>query len=297
VTGWVVKNVSATNNCPTKMGIDIVSLLEQLQDMSKSSDAKLTAKAQATRKGGFLSLSLARTITSYSVLIPASFGGGSEDDPFLRIKTFKKWSDPRIGFVKAMSDKITLWNQSYSAELNLNFPMSRHPVLNTVLGQLANQATNFFTQFTNFVTNFYLKLTNEIRARPMLVGKAEQKEYEAILLDTETEAWSLLLAFIGDVFHELSMRRADGVAAENMDEGSPQQFATVMYVSARAIKYCQELMDKDFEKHSTNAPTFNGFLFTERASKSNFRRSERRIADLFEQIGGLQSKLDKGKKT
>jgi hypothetical protein len=92
------------------------------------------------------------------------------------------------------------------------------------------------------------------------------------------------------------MRRADGVAAETMDEGSPQQFATVMYASSRAIKYCQELMDKDFEKHATMAPTFNGFLFTERASKSEFRRSERRIADLFEQLGGLQSKLDKGKK-
>jgi hypothetical protein len=93
------------------------------------------------------------------------------------------------------------------------------------------------------------------------------------------------------------MRRADGIAAENMDEGSPQQFATAMYASARAIKYCQELMDKDFEKHSTMAPTFNGFLFTERASKSDFRRSERRIAHLFEQLSGLQSKLDKAPKS
>jgi hypothetical protein len=131
-----------------------------------------------------------------------------------------------------MLDKITLWNQSYSAELNLNYPVSRHPILNMVLGQLANQATNFFTQFTNFVTNFYLKLTNEIQARPMPTGKADQKEYDVTLLDTKTEAWNLLLAFIGDMFHELSMRRTDGVAAENMEEGSPQQFAMAMYASS-----------------------------------------------------------------
>jgi hypothetical protein len=52
LTGRVVKNVSSQNNCPTKMIIDVVSLSEQLQDVSKSSDAKLNVKAQA-RKGFF----------------------------------------------------------------------------------------------------------------------------------------------------------------------------------------------------------------------------------------------------
>jgi hypothetical protein len=52
LTGWVVENVSSQNNCPTKMIIDVVSLLEQLQEVSKPSDAKLNAKAQA-RKGFF----------------------------------------------------------------------------------------------------------------------------------------------------------------------------------------------------------------------------------------------------
>jgi hypothetical protein len=296
LTGWVVENVSSQNNCPTKMIIDVVSLLEQLQDVSKSSDAKLNAKAQA-RKGGFLSLALARTITSYSVLIPASFAGGSEEDSFSKIKTYKKWSDPRTGFVKSVSDKITLWHQSYIAELKLNYPVSRNPVLNAVLTNLATQATNFFTQLSNFVTNFYLKLTAEIRSRPLPGNKSEQKEYETTLLDTESEAWNLLLAFIGDVFHELSMRRADGVAAENMEDGSPAQFATALYASSRAVKYCKELMDKEFEKHPTMAPTFNGFLFAERASKSDFRRAERRIGDIITELAGLQSKVDKCKKS
>jgi hypothetical protein len=44
------------------------------------------------------------------------------------------------------------------------------------------------------------------------------------------EAWNLLIAFtIGDVFHELSMLRAEGVVAEKMDEGSLEQFATVLF--------------------------------------------------------------------
>jgi hypothetical protein len=109
LTGWVIKNVSSQNNCPTQMIIDIVSLLEQLQDINKSSDAKLLAKAQAW-KGGFLSLSLAHAITSYSVLIPASFLGGTDDDLFSKIKSYKKWSDPRISFVKSISDKGVLTN-------------------------------------------------------------------------------------------------------------------------------------------------------------------------------------------
>jgi hypothetical protein len=44
------------------------------------------------------------------------------------------------------------------------------------------------------------------------------------------------------------------------------------------------------------APTFNGFLFSERASKSDFRQTERGIEDLSEQIAGLQGKVDKIKK-
>jgi hypothetical protein len=49
--GRIIKNVSTKNNCPTKMVIDIVSLMEQLQDVSKSSDARMNAKAQALKSG------------------------------------------------------------------------------------------------------------------------------------------------------------------------------------------------------------------------------------------------------
>jgi hypothetical protein len=76
-----------------------------------------------------------------------------------------------------------------------------------------------------------LKLIFEGRSRALPINKkAEHKEFEAMLLDTEVEAWNLLILFIRDMFHELSMLRAEGVVAEKMDEGSlDQQVATVLF--------------------------------------------------------------------
>jgi hypothetical protein len=93
---------------PKKVVIDIVSLMEQRQDVvNKSSDAKMNAKAGAHKSGCLTLLVLARTILSYSVLIPAS--SGTEEDYFSKIKRCKKWSDPCVGFAKVISDKITPW--------------------------------------------------------------------------------------------------------------------------------------------------------------------------------------------
>jgi hypothetical protein len=139
---WVIKNVSSRDNCLTKMIVDVVILLEQLQDNSKSSDAKMTAKAQA-QKNGFLNLALTRTITSYSVLITATFGGGTEEDSLFKIKTYDKWSDPRKGFLKLMADKLTLWSTGYASELRVNYPASKFPILDSLPANLATMATTF----------------------------------------------------------------------------------------------------------------------------------------------------------
>jgi hypothetical protein len=62
LVGWTIQNISKINVCPTKMIIDIVSLLEHLQDAGKSLDAKITSKATAKR-GGYKNLLIARTFT------------------------------------------------------------------------------------------------------------------------------------------------------------------------------------------------------------------------------------------
>jgi hypothetical protein len=59
--------------------------MEQLQDVNKLSDEKINAKAQA-HKSGFMTLSSARNILSYLVLILAASFLDPEDDCFLKMK-------------------------------------------------------------------------------------------------------------------------------------------------------------------------------------------------------------------
>jgi hypothetical protein len=267
LVGWTIQNVSKINLCPTKTIIDIVSLLEHLQDTGKSSDAKINSKATAKR-GGYKNLLIARTLTSCSVIILIAFNGSATDDVFGKIKTYKAWSDSRTGFVKTMSDQFTLWHTGFTGDLSLNYPVSRHPVLNTLLASLAASAIQFFHGVAYVCpTGFYDKLTRDVWLRPLPNSKSEQTEYKATLLDTGTEAWNLLMAFLMDVFQELSMRRATGMAAEDMEDGSAEQFATAVYASMRAHKYCAELIAKKFQKHPMMAPAFNAFLFSKRAQK------------------------------
>jgi hypothetical protein len=134
------------------------------------------------------------------VIILIAFNGSATDDVFGKIKTFKAWSDPRTSVVKSMLDKITLWHTGFTVDLSLNYPVSRHPVLNTLLASLAASAIQFFTELHTFVTGFYDKLMHDVRLRPLPNTKSEQTEYRATLVDTETEAWNLLMAFLMDVF-------------------------------------------------------------------------------------------------
>jgi hypothetical protein len=89
--GWTIQNVSKINMCPTKMILNIVSLLEHLQDTGKSLNAKINSKATAKR-GGYKNLLIAQTLTSYSAIIPIAFKGSVTDDVvFGKIKTYKAW--------------------------------------------------------------------------------------------------------------------------------------------------------------------------------------------------------------
>ena len=56
-----------------------------------------------------------------------------------------------------------------------------------------------------------------------------------------------------------------------------------------------ELLERGFEKHPVMAPTFNGFLFSERASHGDVKRLELKIADMSNLIKSLQGKVDKKK--
>jgi hypothetical protein len=57
-----------------------------------------------------------------------------------------------------------------------------------------------------------------------------------------------------------------------------------------------DLVERGFEKHPVMAPTFNGFLFSERASHGDVKRLDLKIGDLSNLLKGLQGKVDKKNK-
>jgi hypothetical protein len=54
-----------------------------------------------------------------------------------------------------------------------------------------------------------------------------------------------------------------------------------------------ELVERRFERHPVMAPTFNGFLFSERASHGDINRLEIKIGELSALTRNVQSKVDK----
>ena len=72
---------------------------------------------------------------------------------------------------------------------------------------------------------------------------------------------------------------------------SISQFATDLYSALKAHKFTAELLEQAFEKHPVMAPTtFNGFLFSERASHGDVKRLDLKIGDLSNLLRGLQDK-------
>jgi hypothetical protein len=51
-----------------------------------------------------------------------------------------------------------------------------------------------------------------------------------------------------------------------MSDDPALQSAIVLYSTLKAHKFMAELIERRFERHPVMAPTFNGFIFSERAS-------------------------------
>jgi hypothetical protein len=96
-----------------------------------------------------------------------------------------------------------------------------------------------------------------------------------------------------DIFQELALRRADGQAASEMSDDPTMQSALVLYSSLKAHKFMAELIERRFERHPVMVPTFNGFLFSERASHGDIKRLEVKLGEVNALTRSLQSKVDK----
>jgi hypothetical protein len=126
---------------------------------------------------------------------------------------------------------------------------------------------------------------------------ADRKEYDTTLGNTKKEAWRLVLNVLTDIcFVESSIRRSDDLAAQAMNDTPSLQCEIVLYSAAKAHKFMAELLERGFEKHPVMAPTFNGFIFSERASHRDVQRLELKIGELANLVKVLQGKVDKNKK-
>jgi hypothetical protein len=122
---------------------------------------------------------------------------------------------------------------------------------------------------------------------------SERKEYDTTIALVREEAWILLINILIYIFQEVVLRHADGQAASDMSDDPAMQSAIVLYSMLKAHKFMKELIKRRFERHSVMAPTFHGFLFSERASHGDIKRLEIKIGEMSNLTRTLQSKVDK----
>ena len=294
---WLTQNMGA-DGCVPDCFYDIVSMLEALQDSSKTSDDLLGSQAGSI-KAGHKGLSTSRMLNSFSVTIPqvlAKKGNGSE----ISAASYDKWksNDGRTGVVEIIRKSMESWKYRTEGVLNGRFSTSRRLKILMLTRKMMNDSVNFWVTLVVWVDDFYNRLINQSeRAGPgSEASVADRKEYDATILESKKEAWHLIIKVLTDIFAELNIRRADGQAAQG-ETSSISQCATVLYSALKAHKFMAELLERGFEKHPVMAPTFNGFLFSERASHGDVKRLDLKIGDLSSLLKGLQGKVDKKNKT
>jgi len=158
--------------------------------------------------------------------------------------------------------------------------------------ELLGKAVSFWTDLATWVDEFYGRLNSREVDLPAGGTVAERKVVESAIRDSREEAWKLVVKILDDMFQELAQRRAQGQTAQD-DVRKREQSACVLYATLCAHKFMDELTAKNFERHPCMTPTFNSFLFLERASHSDLKRVEMRVDSVEKQAHGLQGKIDK----
>jgi hypothetical protein len=160
---------------------------------------------------------------------------------------------------------------------------------------LMRKSMTFWSSICNWIDEFYGKLISKAETQKPGgdASLAERKEHDSTLDSVKEEAWRLVINVLTDVFQELALRRADGQAAGDLRDDPSMQSAVVLCSTLKAHKFMDELIERRFERHPVMAPTFNGFLFSERASHGDIKRLEIKLSELGNLTKTLQSKVDK----
>jgi hypothetical protein len=294
---WVIDNMGSDSAFPDFF-YDVVSMLEAIQDSSKTSDEMLGSQAGSI-KAGHKGLSASRMLNSFCVTIPQVLGkkgNGSE----IAAASYDKWKshDGRTGVVEIVRKSMENWKHRTEGLLNTRFSSTKRFKVLMLARSMMSDSINFWTSLVVWVDSFYNRLVNQAE-REGPGGDAslpDRKEYDTNLANSKKEAWKLVVNVLTDIFSELAIRRSDGQAAQGMGDEPSMQCAIILYSSLKAHKFMAELLERGFEKHAVMAPTFNGFLFTERASHGDVKRLELKIGELSTSFKALQGRMDKAKK-
>jgi hypothetical protein len=295
VKRWVVECVG-TDSGTYEFFFDVTSMLESLQDSGRTSDETMDSQA-LSRKANHRSVSAARMLNSFGVAVPQVMNKKNQPEPFSLVSSYEKWksNDGRSGLVESIRKSLQLWETRTGAMLTTRFssPAKREVLL--LARSLMRKSMTFWSSMCNWIDEFYGKLISKTEAHKPGADASltERKEYDTTLSSVREEAWRLVINVLTDIFQELALRRADGQAAADMSDDPAMQSAIVLYSALKAHKFMDELIERRFERHPVMAPTFNGFLFSERASHGDIKRLEVKLIEMSNLTKNLQSKVDK----
>jgi hypothetical protein len=292
---WVVDCVGLESGT-FEFFFDVTSMLESLQDSGRTSDEALDSQA-LSRKANHRSVSAARMLNSFGVSVPQVMNKKNNSEPFSLVLTYAKWksNDGRSGLVESIRKSLQLWESRTGATLATRFSTPQKRDALSLARYLMRKSMAFWTSLCNWIDEFYGKLISKTEAQKpgSDASLSERKEYDLTLTSVKEEAWRLVLNVLIDIFQELALKRSDGQAASDMQDDPIMQNAIVLYSTLKAHKFMDELVERRFERHPVMAPTFNGFLFSERASHGDIKRLEIKIGELSALTRNVQSKVDK----
>jgi hypothetical protein len=295
VKRWIVDCLGPESGA-IEFFFDVTSMMESLHDSGRTSDEAMDSQA-ISRKANHHSVSAARILNSFGVSVPQVMNKKNNPEPFALVPNYSKWksNDGRSGLVESIRKQLQLWETRTGAMLSTRFASSGKREVLMLARSLMRKSMTFWSSLCNWIDKFYGKLISKAEAQKPggEASLAERKEYDSTLKSVKDEAWRLVINVLTDVFQELALRRADGQAAGDLRDDPSMQSAIVLYSSLKAHKFMDELIERRFERHPVMAPTFNGFLFSERASHGDIKRSEIKLSELGNLIKTLQSKVDK----
>jgi hypothetical protein len=274
---WVVDNAGQGSGV-YEFFFDVTSMLESLQDSGQSSDKMLDSQA-AARKANHRSVSASRMLNSFGILVPQIMNKKNSETAFSQVPSYDKWKsdDGLTGLVETIYKKLELWESRTEGLLSNRFSTDATSSVLQLEQSLMSKSMAFWVSLCNWIDKFYTKLISKTEfQRPGGDSSlAKRSEHDSTLASVKEEAWKLVLNVLNNIFQELALRQAGGQAASKMSDDPAMQSAIVLYSTLKAHKFMAELVERKFERHPVMAPTFNGFLFSERTSHGDVKSVSR----------------------